>query len=94
MRSKISPCVAYAAPVVLASRYCGHSMGATYEMIAAGMLSFAAGHPGHAYSGQAYFLIAVPLEMLALLVIAWLTARLSNLERTLRALSVWHSAGV
>lgn len=84
---EISPWVAYALPVVLASRYCGFSMGAAYSVIAAGLLLFAARHSGHPYSGEAYFLIAVSWKLLALLVIAWLTARLSNLERVLRALS-------
>jgi hypothetical protein len=90
---EISPWVAYAVPVALASRCCGFSTGAAYSVIAAGLLLVAARHSGHPYSGEAYFLVAVASQMLALLVIAWLTARLSTLEHVLRGLKAWSGDG-
>jgi len=88
---EISPWVSYTVPIILASRYCGFSMGAAYSVIAAGLLLLAARHSGHPYSADAYFLVAVGWQTVALIVIAWLTARLSSLERLLRALSAYRS---
>jgi len=88
---EISPWVAYTVPIFLASRYCGFSMGAAYSVLAAALLFMSARHAGHPYSADAYFLIAVGWKTLALVVIAWLTARLTLLERHLRALSTYRS---
>ncbi len=83
---ELSPWVAYAVPVVLASRYCGLATGAMYAVLAGGLLCVAARHSGHPYSSDLYFLLAVASQSLALLVMAWLTARLSSLEQALREL--------
>ena len=86
---EISPWIAYAVPVAIAARCCGFSMGAAYAVIAGWLLYMAARHAGHPFSDEAYFLVSTASHTLALLVIAWLTARLSNLERTLRSLKTW-----
>jgi hypothetical protein len=90
---EISPWIAYAVPVAIASRYCGFPTGAAYSVIAAGLILVAARHSGHPYSGDAYFAVAVVSQALALLAIAWLTARLSSLERVLQALHAWRGDG-
>jgi hypothetical protein len=84
---EVSPWVAYAVPIILASRYCGFSTGAAYAILAAALVWIAARNSGHPYSSEALFLIAVSWQTLALLVIAWLSARLSTVERKLTALS-------
>jgi hypothetical protein len=86
---ELSPWIAYAVPVALAARCCGFSMGAAYAVIAGWLLYLAARHAGHPYSTEAYYFVSVSSQTIALLVIAWLTARLSNLERTLRGLRTW-----
>lgn len=88
---EISPWVAYIVPVVLASRYCGFSTGAIYAALTGGLLCVAARHSGHPYSSDAYFLLAVSWQIFALLVVAWLTARLSSLEQMLRQVTRQHS---
>jgi hypothetical protein len=86
---ELSPWIAYAIPVAIAARCCGFSTGAAYAVIAGWLLYFAARHAGHPYSGEAYFFVSVSSQTIALLLIAWLTARLSDLERTLRSLRTW-----
>ena len=83
---ELSPWVAYAVPVVVAGRYCGLSTAAMYAVLAGGLLCVAARHSGHPYSSDVYFLLAAASQTLALLVMAWLAARLSSLEQALRAL--------
>lgn len=89
---ELSPWAAYIVPVALASRYCGLSTGAAYAAITAGLLVVAARQSGHPYSADGYFLVAVAWQTAALLVIAWLTARLSALEHALRATLVRQGA--
>lgn len=84
---EISPWIAYMVPVALASRCSGFSVGAAYAVLAGGLLLVAARHSGHPYSSDGFFILAVCSQALALLVIAWLTARLSSLERVLRQLA-------
>ncbi len=86
---EITPWVVYTVPIVLVSRFCGFSMGVAYSVIAGGLLLLAARHSGHPYSAEGYLLIAVAWKTVALIVIAWLTARLSSLERLLRSLTVY-----
>lgn len=90
--AEVSPWVAYAVPVAFSSRYCGFSTGATYAALAGGLLCVAARQSGHPYSEDIYFLIAVSFQTLALLVIAWLTARLSQLESMLRRTAARHGS--
>lgn len=80
---EISPWVAYVVPVAFASRHCGFSMGAIYAVLAGALLCVGARHSGHPYSSDGYFLLAVLSQVLALIVVAWLTARLSSLEQML-----------
>ena len=84
---EFSPWVAYLVPVAMASRYCGLSTGAAYAVLAGGLLCIASRHSGHPYSSDTHFFVAVASQSLALLAVAWLTAQLSSLERTLSRLA-------
>jgi hypothetical protein len=85
---ELSPWVGYLVPVALASRYCGFGTGAFYSTLAGLLICLAAKYSGHPYSSEGYLLFVAASQVLALLVVAWLVARTSQLEQALRGLVV------
>lgn len=82
---EFSPWIAYAAPVAMASRYCGLGFGAAYSVLGGLLICLAAKHSGHPYSSAWYLLLAASSQVLALLLIASLASRLAFVESKLRA---------
>lgn len=83
---EVTPWLAYAAPVALASRYCSFGLGAMYSVLAGLLLCVAARHSGHPFSSDAYFLLAVGWQTLALILVAWLVSLLATTQLALRKL--------
>lgn len=81
---EISLWIAYAAPVAMASRYCGFSFGAAYSVLSGLLICLAAKHSGHPYSNYWYLALAASSQVLALLLITSLASRLAFVERKLR----------
>ena len=81
---RVSPWLAYAIPVGLASRYCSFAVGATYALLAGALLCVVARNSGHAFTSEAVFFVAVSWQVLALTLIAWLVARLGAAQLMLR----------
>ena len=81
---QVSPWLAYAVPVALASRYCSFLVGAAYALLAGALVCVVARNSGHAFTSDAFFFVAVSWQVLALTLIAWLVAQLGAAQLMLR----------
>ena len=81
---QVSPWLAYAMPVALASRYCNFITGAAYALLAGALVCVVAKNSGHAFTSDTLFFVAVSWQVLALTLIAWLVSQLALTQLTLR----------
>jgi hypothetical protein len=71
----------------LAARHCGFVIGVVCALVCGALIVVVGDYAGHPYSRFSYFLFGTASQTLALLEVAWLASRLSNVEAMLS--KVW-----